>query len=591
MNIKNEQVEKENKISNIRIADYGISIGLTALFLLIMSLVYDVTYEINDDVMILNILSGRIFNMDAASYYLSIELGTILKLLYSIIPGVSWYGLMLIFCYGIGLFLILHRGLSFFDKIKNKVLCAILVILIFSALFFRYCILIHYTVTAAFVGAVGIALFITSDIEKNKKSIYASIVLFWLSYLIRENIGLMLLPFVFIAFIFLILRDEMSSIRKYLPYAIVFLAGFMLLFFINHMTPTTKEWKEYKEYNDIRTTVYDYVLIDESDEKAMEYYKSRGLSEEDVYLYDGYDVMLDDEDSKEKLNIFADYYNIKNEGVSFTDKAKKAVYSYIYRVTKEKNDRPLGTLAIFLYIVSVGSIIVTKKYRYLIIPVLSGCYRSAFWSYLYFKGRYPDRVLISLFFMEIMLLLAVLFELSHRYSVNTWLRAALYTLIIVGMCIVLVYQCRSLSKDYKKQLSVNQTYDVLYLYMDSHPDNFYFLDVFSVCNYTEKAILNGNSENKSDNMKKDSDAVNRKNHVLIGGWITKHPQMNKLFNYQGVANAKDAINNKGCLLVSEQKDGPDKESFEKWLGTELEEIDKVVSNDKVFIIYRVSTDE
>ena len=112
--------------------------------------------------------------------------------------------------------------------------------------------------------------------------------------------------------------------------------------------------------------------------------------------------------------------------------------------------------------------------------------------------------------------------------------------------------------------------------MDSHPENFYFIDVNSILNRTEK-VFGG-----------DSMLHGKKNYLLLGGWVSDHPVTHKLFSDMGCDNAKEAIlKNKAYLVTSVGEDIPEKNDFETWLGAEIEVVDNLENDDKEFIIYRV----
>ena len=530
-----------------------ISCVVTGAYFMIVTFIFDITYELNDDVAIVNILSGRLGERSCFTYYLSSELGFILSSLYALIPAVPWYGLFISGIFVFGFFITTYILLKLNNDAFKKVLVVSLELIIFTALFLRYYILIHYTVAAAFIGAVGLFLLCVSK-EKSKFERLFALICVLMSYLIRENVGFMLAPFVFTGILFLLIRDGKEHFKELLIFAVMYVGLLCSLLLINRLLPGGAEIKEYKEYNEVRTTLYDYAGIDNEDEKALNYYSQKGLNEGYVALYESYNILLDEENSLEKMEKFASYAEVKNP-ISLKRKLYNAVYAYYYRAVVEKTDTPVNYLIYTMYGISVVLALVLRKFRYLIPIAFTGLYRSAFFVFLYFRGRYPERVVVSLFMMELLLIFAIVYNMLVESD-----KCIFVCTVIVVICLfgILSYENMfKLDAEYKRITGINEVGEKLDSELLRNTDNYYFIDVFATVDNTEKAVKNWD--------------CTVKNYSLMGGWIAKHPVVRKLYDKLGAANPAEALkDNKNVFIVTKENISPEKSRFEEWTGLKLE---------------------
>ena len=124
-------------------------------------------YDINDDVAMRNVAAGVITGTpDAHLIHIKYLLGLLISGMYRLVPGLDWYGLVLI---GIILFsfsMILYRGLAERKGWVWKLAYVILSLLLFTGMGLFHVTAFQWTTAAAIPGAAGIYLFYTSETKE-----------------------------------------------------------------------------------------------------------------------------------------------------------------------------------------------------------------------------------------------------------------------------------------------------------------------------------------------------------------------------------------------------------------------------------------
>ncbi|MBO4290868.1 MAG: hypothetical protein J5898_03055 [Lachnospiraceae bacterium] len=553
---------------------------VTIACFLLLFVIYPPMLSINDDMMIESILSGSYLRAYPYSYYFSAELGWILSSLYKVFPGAPWLGIFDILCNALCVYNILFTVLARIKTRKGKCFSAIFLILLFMALCGKSFVLLHYTVLSAVLGATGLFLFVTA---KNKKEMIRPIMLLLLCYLVRENVCFMLLPWLGLVFLLRLSEEKAAFIKEFRYCAAVFALAFISLFLINRLSTGGEKWEEYLEYNDVRTEVYDYLGI-YRDEAAESYFAQHGVNETELDLFGSYNLLLMDKERSgyEELKIVAEYAKTRLPGQK--QRLISAFKSYVHRFLLERTDAPWNVVAGLFYAVLLLHFLWKKKLTDSFVIVLMGIYRSAFWTYLIYKGRYPERVTYSFYIMEIAVLAAVLYkEISVA---STWtektgskmkkvriLIAAAAGIFLLGTGIL---QLRETSKQYREAAVINADDNLLMDYMAAHAENFYFLDVYSIVQRTKPALL--------------SQGTVKENYLWMGGWMTQQPlcleKLDRLFD--GAKNAKEALlTAEHAYLVLKEGRGMSVELAQKCLGKELIQEDSIQGKEYTFLIYRV----
>lgn len=543
-----------------------------------MTLLYDVTYNINDDIMIESVLSGTFSGTPSGMcYYMGVPLSSFLALLYGWFPAIPWLGCFFVAVYSCCAWTMLVLLLKKAETRQGKMLVCGFFVLFWFAFMASGFILIHYTVTAAVCGATAVFYVAFSKDDKGEGTVLLSfapaVLLLWLTYLIRENVFFMVLPFLGVAGICRLVREGFSKIRRYLSLIGLFVIGFIVLFGVNKLAYSGERWGTYVEYNEIRTRLYDYTTIHDSEE-ALAYYAEQGIKPETLMLYDSYNILLAEENEPETMACLNGYGNVYMQEKGSFLHFKESLYTYGMRLFLTEWDFPYNYLALLFYFVVACYVLRKKKYGMLMTVMLCALCRSFLWLYLIWEGRYPERVTYSLFVMEFFVLTAVFLKEWMEQNRKTGIDK-LVVLCVTGMLVLAAGTAmRDLRAEYEAQIAVNQTDDVLYSYMEKHPENFYFLDVYATVYRGKDALLA-------------TDGI--QNYLVLGGWMAGHPLLEDKIAGLGSKNAADAIRMQdNVYVVFREGRGmtPEEMEYVFQRDLQLEKVETLEAVDGVFHIYQ-----
>ena len=540
----------KNRWMNRDAWNIAVAVMVTAILFVTLGFLFAPVYCLNDDLMIQSILSGRFSGAASKmAVYLNEPLSGILAFLYDAMPSVAWFGLFLLGCYILCFFLILYGTLQFFTKEKegkSRIVITgsvcIICILVFLEIFLAQFLMPHYTVVAAVTGGTAVYLFLILDEsrewKKTLRSTVPSILLLLLCYLTRTKVFFMVVPFLAVAGIYRMLKTK--SIVNYLMPVILLAAGVLIFMLIGKLSYGTDSWKDYPEYNDARTRLYDYAGV-WNEEKAFRYYESQGYTEEEIEIYLDYNVLLNENLTAEDYKKIASYAELRPEGQrTFFRRLKDGIWLYRNRLSGQTEDVPYLMMAIGLYLLAIIFFITGKDGKSLAALVLLWMVRSALWVYLLMEGRYPERVIVSLYLIEFLVLFSMLAHpirqmLSDQSIKDRKLQHFMQKLGggLVGAVILIL----SLETGYRivppalsnleKQLETNREEDRLFDTMKSHPENLYLVDVYSVVNHTEYVLKNYDPA--------------LENYLVLGGWIAGSPLVNDKLDIWGYSSAFEAF--------------------------------------------------
>lgn len=574
---------KENQ-RNIKYVNIAVAVMVTAILFLILFLWSDIVYCLNDDMMIQSILSGRYSGSPSGkAVYLSEPLSSLLAFLYGILPSLPWLGLFLAGCYMICFFMTLFSSLEKLVKSpevtgKKRMIgigcVCVLCVSIFCGFFLSQFLMIHYTVVAAVLGGTAIYLFMMSDISEEGKSAlqisWMPVVLLLLCYLVRTKVFFMAAPFLAVAGLYRILRT-----RRFICYLVPLVmlgAGLLLLMLAGRLSYGDAVWQEYLDYNDARTELYDYELIWE-EEEAEAYYAAQGYAPEEIEIYREYNVLFNETLTAEDYRKIAAYGELRPEGQrTWLQKFKEGFWLYRHRMLGKAEDYPYNVVCIALYIMTAMLMIGGRDKKSLWMLVLLGIVRSGLWIYLLAEGRYPERVVISLYLIELFVLLAMIVDaltlLSRRFSsgiesqqscdiienrissIVNRMGIALAGIVLMILSLETAYQVLPKTLEARaQQLEINREEDQLFDFMKSHPENLYLLDVYSVVYHTEYAV-------------RDYDG-SYENYLLLGGWVAGSPLVTEKLTGWGYESAFDALEHgENVYLVLKEGVGMDLKELE-----------------------------
>ncbi len=577
------------------ILSWGVTIALFAF----LAICFDMLYCLNDDLMIQSILSGAYSGVPSKnSVYLASPLSDLLSGFYQGMPNIPWLGLFFAFCYFVCFGTILYQSMMLTKTKKEMWVTVVLSFLFFFAVLLDGYLMLHYTVVAAVMGGTGLFLLFTvsaepikldisgKEEEKEKKNrnkvVILAVVFLLFCFLIRSKVFYLMLPFLAVTGLSLLLEQNgkkaMELVRSILPAILFFGFCFAVFWGIGQVMYQKGEWKSYSDYNDARTEVYDYVGIHQSKE-ALSYYESLGITEEEIALYLSYNVLLEENNSTERMQQLASY---KAEAQSSPmDRIKEALITYKARTLQLPNDTPYQYIALVLYGIVPGICILKKEYRQMIPVFLCGVFRSVLWIYLIYNGRYPERVTMSIFIMEFAVLFGILMRRMHckKEKEETVVVKNVGLLVLVILALVFLWggavSGKKAMEKQELQLAINSREQVIYDYMEAHPEAFYLLDVYATVNRTEYALrdYHGGYEN----------------YLLLGGWMTESPLTKAKLEREGYANAMEAFTlGENVYLVVKRGTGRTIEVLcdrYQWEAERLLLIEEVEAQDVIFEIY------
>ena len=427
---------------------------------------WDYYFDLNDDVLIRDILSGVYTGEpEALTAQLLWPLSALLAGLYRVLPGVPVFGAFLWLCQAGSIFLILKRSLdavsgsaapgkvraagTFSVSGSLKKLClSLLETLLIAACLLYHLVFVQYTVTAGLLATAAIFTFLTVRERESERAVtfwlrcLPAALLFWLAFCLRSEMGLLLLPLAGVGGIWKwaarAMRGPVFTGRNAASFLGLFgliLAGVLACFGADRLACSDPEWQEFEALFDARTQVYDFYDASlRSFEENREFYEGLGLTETQCELLVNYNYGADDAIDAQVMEQIA-AYGRKTRG-AFMHSLSEGVWLYVQRL---KNNRSIvpddqlpwlalegGFAALLLAAAFVRWRAARKQKRQerdggnerewkdrkafpkesgiLWKLLLLGAVRSGLWMYLILRERVPERISHPLYFCELVML-------------------------------------------------------------------------------------------------------------------------------------------------------------------------------------------
>lgn len=423
---------------------------------------WDYYFDLNDDVLIRDILSGVYTGeSEALTAQLLWPLSALLAGLYRVLPGVPVFGAFLWLCQAGSIFLILKRSLDAVSgsaapgKIRaagtssvggslKKLCLSLLETLLIAACLLYHLVFVQYTVTAGLLATAAIFTFLTVRERESERAVLLwlrclpAALLFWLAFCLRSEMGLLLLPLAGVGGIWKwaarAMRGPVFTGRNAASFLGLFgliLAGVLACFGADRLACSDPEWQEFEALFDARTQVYDFYDASlRSFEENREFYEGLGLTETQCELLVNYNYGADDAIDAQVMERIA-AYGRKTRG-AFMHSLSEGVWLYVQRL---KNNRSIvpddqlpwlalegGFAALLLAAAFVRWRVARKQKRQerdggngrerkernacgiLWKLLLLGAVRSGLWMYLILRERVPERISHPLYFCELVML-------------------------------------------------------------------------------------------------------------------------------------------------------------------------------------------
>ena len=595
----------QEKIMNFIIA--GLVVCATFVF---VSCFYDFYYDLNDDMVIKDILSGA-YSGTPSGYTNQIlyPLGWLISGLYLLLPKVPVFGIFLCVCFGLCFLLMNYRIQGFFHKKKIKIAAAVLMALVFLGLMLWELVYVQYSVVCGVMAGTACFWFCTTNVDCSagefwKKNIPV-LLLVWVAFLVRSEMLLLTTPFIAVVGIWqwaenVKLQRETSSelvrsklirfvfskenIVKYIVLIAVLLLGMGIALGADALAYRSFQWQEYRGFFDARTEVYDYTWYPNYEE-GQEFYEEKKISEIQYTLIDNYNFALDESIDTKLLEDIASYGEKPRKMGSVGYRMKTAVYELVKR-TASLQEAPYNYFVLVGYGLVVGLAILQKDKGYIWKLVLLAMMRTIPWMYLIYAGRVVDRIAHPLYMIEFFILLALL--VRELYDRPLWNEEHYYRMFCAGILAILALisipttMKRVETEQFRReQILVNQS--ALDDYAKANGESYYYIDVYSTVSFVEKIF------DDVDN--------SQKNYDLLGGWVAKSPLQEEAISRYLIEQSDEAETMSDRLLrdniyfvIAKNRDVSFMEGFyktkNKKISLELEET--IGEGENPFLIYKIS---
>lgn len=602
----------DNRTKGVTAKLCGILI-FTILLVAVPAVLFDFYYDLNDDTMIKDILSGA-YTGEPSAYCIQMlyPLSWCISMFYRAIPGLPWYGLFLCLCQ-FGVFVLVAWRLMNIIKSKLAFFSALVVeLLLIFGLFFKEITILQYSVTSGICMAGAVFLFITSE-NSDKASVFVKrnivpVLLVIISFMIRTEVCIMLMPFLMLAGLVCWMKEDKAlssvNIKKYIIIITCALIGMLVVFSVDKLAYSKNGWGSFMDFFNARTDIYDFYGMPSYDENK-EFYDEIGLSRESYTLLENYNFALDDSLDSWRLEAISDYQRQKaydGEGLNSTfgfvtkNSIKEALWLYKNHIVsglkaltgeffgnKVNSEGVLGTYAVIgAYVIYAMVCLLQMKGKekgQAIFKILAlFLIRSILWMYLYMVDRVLDRVTTPLIMMELAVLIALTLKdlpLSDNIDnsqkdkmvaiFNGMTNSVAVLLAVLFLVSASAVSYRMVTEEYNNRMAADERWNILMDYCRSNDELYYVIDVYSSTSY--------NGAPYSEKIFKNVDN-SYKNFDICGGWAAKSPVYEQKLAKMNLKSIKSALygkQNNGTFFVA----GADKDlnwlsEFYKKYGQQVE---------------------
>lgn len=502
----------------------------TCLLALLLTVQFDFYYDLNDDTMIKDIVSGA-YTGRPSGYCIQMlyPLAWCIALFYRAIPTVPWYGLFLCLCQFGVIFLIAVRLLFMMRSAGTRLMALAAEAVLVLGLFLREFVVVQYSVTSGICMTGAVFLFLTAPktdrvhVFFRRNLLPLALVVF--SFLIRTEVCVMLMPFLLLAGLVKWCSEDKFfttvNVRKYVLLIVTALLCMAVVYSLDVVAYRGSEWASFRSFFDARTKLYDfYGLPDYEDHRA--FYESIGLSRESYTLLKNYNFALDESIDTWRLEAIVAYQEQLAEegrglhntfGFVSRNSIKDALWKYRDQLCNHMSFACAAAMVLYLLylILCVAPVKGKLRVRAVLRMLCVFAVRSVIWLYLCMVDRVLDRVTIPLLMMECTILIGFLL---YDYPKKNSMRIVAGSLCIAGALAVLMVNLQKVQEEYSSRAVSDERWNAMMDYCRKNGNNYYVIDVHSSMSYQDTPY--------SEKMFEDVDN-SYKNFDLCGGWAAKSP--------------------------------------------------------------------
>ena len=419
-----------------------LSLAMALILAGILAARFDFYYDLNDDVLIKDILSGVYSGTpDGHTMQLLYPLGALLALLYRGL-SIPVFGAFLLFCQFGSIWAVGYRSTVLVDeeraardgapfapgmcsaasaaRLAEPAVCSAWnttaarlgvkgVLLLAEALFWfaamgSHLVYLQYTVTAGMLAGAAIFWVVTA---KGKER-FRALLLYWLSLCLRPEMALLCLPLAGAGGLCIWGREKQifskESLRHYLGLFAALVIGMGVFYGLDVLAYSDPDWKDFRQFFDERTILYDYHLdfIEQYDENR-EAYEEMGVSRTLQEMLKNYNFGAADEIDTQMLSSLAVQAKKTDAKESVLSQVKKAIWRLVHENWLSKSDLPWNVVWLAVVFAWCSCCLQKGNRRYFRQPVFVVCVGGMLWSYLLMQGRMVDRVTHPLYLAQILL--------------------------------------------------------------------------------------------------------------------------------------------------------------------------------------------
>ena len=285
-------------------------------------------------------------------------------------------------------------------------------------------------------------------------------------------------------------------------------------------------------------------------------------------------------DDRVDQSFFLDYFEKRSEEISgqtnVVQKLRQTVKTYIKGTLAGKYEY-LHLAAMSGYVILLLGWIFRKDWKCVLETICIPGMQIVLWLYLIYRGRMPERVLISMNLMLIVPLLLLVREYVmddaggvNRSVVRKACRKTGLALLLAAMVVGAVWKVTVVRTQNLETAKWNENVEKLKAYCMDHPENFYFNDVTSMAMTTYNVLL----------WQKDPYVMN---YMSLGDWIAYSPVWEKKLKQNGISSVKEALYGADNVYLISSFDRGTEYLTELYENVSCEEVDKIAG----FTVYKL----
>lgn len=516
---------------------------ITAVYFLAVWKWIGFSYAINDDVNMRDIASGAYTGTpDGHLIFVLYPLGFSLKCLYQLWPGIEWYGVMLVGCHVAAMWVMLTGILLYYDR-RNVFSAAAAYLLLYTILWLPQAARVQFSTCSASLGAAALFWYGTGPGGTDGRRLWEDCVTALLAVLclcVRIEVFCITGAFAVLLFLY---KEKREGLFKGLR--LVLLTGVLCgaVFAADRLAYGSQEWKDFLSYNQSRSNVYDFYEVPVYEENRA-LYEEMGLSADTVQAIGEANMLADDSVGQET---FRQLDKLAGEGYrqqfSVTARLRRGL-----RLAGE-NFSPsiygyLSGTAIFLWLVLLW-LFIRRNGAGLLFWLGAVCLQGALWLTLGYGGRLPERVGYCLHlcsFVTALTLCGMAWDIRRENNLpRVWDRILFFSIA----ALLSWGSFDRTAETAKNGRDARRMAEVIEAYCLSHPDNFYFADVYSLSAHTGQVHFTSRRSVGRD-----------VNYMRMGDWMAFSPLSEEKLALHGIDSVTESLATDDSVFLLVRDDNP-----------------------------------